>query len=165
MHTKTIPAKLIGFFTRSPYTHVGLCLDKDCSLIYSFGRRNLHCFFIGGFTTEKKNGAFFTKFKQTDCKIFELAITDKKYQKLTKRLNKMQKNAKTYKYDFLGIIPHLLGIPLSFKNKYVCSSFVATILMDLNICKFTKKPCLIKPQDFNLFNFKTIYEGQYALYQ
>lgn len=165
MHTGSIPSKLVNIFTRYQYTHVGIALEKNCFTIYSFGRKKLNWIFNGGFTIENKTGAFFSKFKQTNCKIFEIEITTKKYQKLQKKLLKMQKNADFYKYDFLGIIPRFIGIPISFKNKYVCSSFVATILNDLKICNFSKPTCLVKPKDFNnLLNLQPIYEGIYNLY-
>ena len=34
----------------------------------------------------------------------------------------------SYKYDFLGIILRYIGVPITFKNKYVCSYFVAELL-------------------------------------
>ena len=79
MHTHTIPAKIIKTVTNYEYSHVGICLDKDCSAIYSFGRRHLHFIFDAGFLIEYKDGDFFKTFNKTKCKIYEVKVTDKQY--------------------------------------------------------------------------------------
>lgn len=69
------------------------------------------------------------------------------------------------KYDFLGIALRFFHIPITFKNKYVCSYFVADVLERANIYKFNKKTCFIRPKDFeNLQGFNQIYEGKYKEY-
>ena len=35
MHTNTMPSKIIKFFTRYQYTHVGIALEKNCENICS----------------------------------------------------------------------------------------------------------------------------------
>ena len=78
----------------------------------------------------------------------------------------MEKNKNEYKYDFLGTAFRYFNIPVTFKNKYVCSYFVASILEENNIYNFSKETCLIKPQDFeNLDGFTEIYAGKYLLYK
>ena len=62
MHTKTIPSKIVKLFTRYAYSHVAIALDKDCETVYSFGRRKLNSILNGGFSVEKREGAFFEKF-------------------------------------------------------------------------------------------------------
>lgn len=75
----------------------------------------------------------------------------------------MAQNMDKYKYDYIGIVPRFLGIPLIFKNRYVCSYFVAYVLEKAKIHKFNKKPYFIKPKDFeNIEGFKKIYEGKYS---
>ena len=165
MHTHTIPAKLIKFATKFEYSHVGISLDKKCDKIYSFGRRKFNSILNSGFCIENKDGEFFRKFNKTRCKIFEISISNEQYNDLKNILDMMKENMDNYKYDFLGIIPRFCGIPITFKNKYVCSYFVAAVLEKANICKFSKKVYFVKPKDFeNLEGFKEIYKGSYNTY-
>ncbi len=128
MHTKTIPSRLIKFVTCYEYSHVGISLDKKCNEIYSFGRKKHNTILNSGFNLEYKDGEFFNKFNKTTCKIYEIEVTDKQYQKVVKIINKMKAHTNNYKYDYFGIIPRFLGIPITIKNRYVCSYFVAYIL-------------------------------------
>lgn len=166
MHTKTMPSRIIKLFTRYRYSHVAISFSKNCDYIYSFGRRNLHSIINGGFTMENKNGEFFKKFKDTSCKIYEVSVTDKQYNDLIKIIKYMKKNDNIYGYDYLGIILRYLRIPISFKNKYVCSYFVAELLEEANIYNFDKKTIFVKPKDFeNIDIFNLIYTGKYAMYK
>lgn len=166
MHTRTIPAKLIKFVTRFEYSHVGISLDENCDVIYSFGRRKFNSILNSGFSIEHKDGEFFKKFNQTKCKIYEKEVSDKQYEDLKKIFNKMKENIDDYSYDFIGIVPRFFGMPLILKNKYVCSYFVASVLEKANICKFNKKVYFVKPKDFeNMKEFNEIYKGSYNEYK
>ena len=164
MNTKTIPSRIISLFTLYKYSHVALSFNRNCDITYSFGRKKLYSIFNGGFIMESKNGKFFNKFNNTDCKIYEINITNKQYRDLVRIINYVKKNNSIYGYDYLGIILRCLGIKISFKNKYVCSYFVAQLLEETNIYNFNKETFLVKPKDFdNIFNL--IYTGKYLLYK
>lgn len=166
MHTNTKPSKFVKFMTRYEYSHVALSLDKKCSEIYSFGRRKLHSILGGGFTVENKDGEFFKLFNETKCKIYELIIKDEQYEKVKEIIDNMKLNINNYKYDFWEIAFRFLYIPLTFKNRYVCSYFVADVLEKSGIYNFKKRTYFIKPKDFeNLKGFNEIYKGSYSLYQ
>ena len=165
MHTNTIPANLIRFFTRYRYSHVAISFNKECNILYSFGRRKPHSIINAGFTKEYKNGEFFKYFNKTECKIYELEITEEQYEKFNAIIENMKLNEEKYKYDILGIFPRYFGIPVTRENKFVCSYFAAHALEKANICKFNKEACLVKPQDFEEINsLKEIYKGYYNLY-
>lgn len=165
MHTKTIPSKLVKLFTGYPYSHVAISLTKDCNTTYSFGRRSLNNILNGGFSIQNRDGEFFKKFNKTVCKIYELEISDKQYEDVKTIINDMETNIKDYKYDFLGIIPRYFKLPLTFKNKFVCSYFVAYILEKTDICKFEKDTCLVVPKNFeNIIGIREIYNGKYLSY-
>lgn len=165
MHTNTIPSRLVKFFTRYNYSHVAISLDKDCYITYSFGRRNLYNILNGGLSIQKKDGAFFNKFNKTKCKIYEIEVTDKQYTKVKEILMNMENNIDNYKYDFLGIVPRFFKIPVTFRNRFVCSYFVAHVLEQANICNFEKKTCLVVPRNFeNLKQTREIYSGSYIQY-
>lgn len=46
IHSRTFLSKLNKFVTKYTYFHVSICLDKECNMIYSFGRKILNNFFI-----------------------------------------------------------------------------------------------------------------------
>lgn len=159
MHTNTIPARLVRFFTRYKYNHVALSLEESCEEIYSFGRKKVNSIFDAGFIVEKKDGQFFSKFKCV-CKIYELDISKEQYEILQNILKDMVQN-NIYKYDFIGIIPRFFGIPISFRNRFVCSNFVAFLLEKSGIYRFNKATCLVKPRDFETIPMKLIYDGNF----
>lgn len=165
MYSNTFPSKLVKLVTKYKYSHIGICLDKECNLIYSFGRKSLNNFLNGGFVIEPKTGEFFKKFNQTTCRIYELEVDTNQYMGIKAKLDYMEQNEKAYKYDFWGTFLRLFNIPISFKNRYVCSQFVAELLEEFNIHKFEKNTCFIKPRDFEkIEGIKEIYSGKYLSY-
>lgn len=166
MHTNTIPSKLVKLFTRYEYSHVGISLNRNCDIIYSFGRRHVNTILNGGLSIEHKHGEFFNKFNKTVCCIFETEVNKEAYDFIKKTLDEMEKTIDDYKYDFIGIIPRFFHIPFTLKNRYVCSYFIAELLDKANIYHFDKPNCLIKPKDFeNLNGFHEIYKGSYLSYK
>ena len=82
MNTKTIPSRLVSLFTMYKYSHIAISFTKDCDVIYSFGRKNLYSILNGGFVIENKNGKFFNKFNDTNCRVFEVDVTKEQYNSL-----------------------------------------------------------------------------------
>lgn len=165
MHTNTIPSRLVKLFTKYEYSHVSISLDKNCYIVYSFGRRHVNSVLNGGLSIERKDGEFFNKFNQAICRIYEKEVTVEQYKFIENRLNEMEQNIDSYKYDFIGIIPRFFHIPITLKNRYVCSYFIAELLEDSGIFHFEKPNCLMKPKDFeNLEGFVEIYRGKYTSY-
>ncbi len=166
MNTGTIPSKFISLFTRYKYSHVAISFSRSCNTAYSFGRRKVNSFLDGGFVTTHKKGEFFKKFNKTDCIIYEMKIDKKKYLKLKKIIQNKKNHCLEYKYDFLGIVLRYFYIPVTFKNRYVCSYFVADLLEQCDIYTFKKRPCFVKPKDFNKINeLEKIYQGKYFSYR
>lgn len=166
MNTKTLPSRVIGLFTMSKYSHVAISFNKNCDITYSFGRKKLYSIFSGGFVMESKTGKFFQRFKDTKCRIYEVEVSNEQYNNLVKIIKYMKKNKDIYGYDYIGIILRYLKIPVTFRNKYVCSYFIAEILKETNICDFNKDTYNVTPKDFsNIDCFKLIYSGKYALYR
>lgn len=166
MNTKTLPSRVIGLFTMSKYSHVAISFNKNCDITYSFGRKKLYSIFSGGFVMESKTGKFFRRFKDTKCRIYEVDVTNEQYNNLVKIIRYMKKNRDMYGYDYLGIILRFLKIPVTFKNKYVCSYFIAELLEETSVYDFNKDTFKVIPKDFsNIDSFKLIYSGKYALYR
>ena len=165
MHTHTIPANFVKFFTRYEYSHSALALTQDCARTFSFGRIGVGSPLHGGFTVQEKNGEFFNKFNKTNCIIYERKVTDRQYANLESMLNIMETNSHRYKYDFVGMIPRYFNIPVKLKNRFVCSYFTAYALKKCGICNFSKDVCLIRPKDLeNTDGFIPIYKGKFSEY-
>lgn len=166
MHTKTIPSRIISFFTGYKYSHIAISLNRNCDITYSFGRKNLYSILNGGFVMENKTGKFFKKFRDTRCRIYEIDVSVEQYNNLVRIIKYMKKNKDNYGYDYLGIILRYLGLPVTFKNKYVCSYFVAQLLEEARVCEFDKETCFVNPKDFEKIDgFNLVYTGKYALYR
>lgn len=166
MHTKTIPSRFIKFFTNYKYSHIAISFDRKCDVIYSVGRKKYNTVLDAGFVEEHKNGKFFKKFKETNCRIFELEITLKQYNRLKKKIIYMKNHEELFKYDYFGIVFRYFKLPINFKNKYVCSYFVAKLLEDAGIYKFDKELYFIEPKDFEkINNINEIYSGNFLLYK
>lgn len=165
MHSGSMPSCVVRRVTGYRYSHVALSLEKDCGTVYSFGRKSLYNFLNGGFTAERRDGRFFARFPNTDCRVLALEVTDGQYRRVQARLTEMQANGDAYRYDFLGAFLRLFRLPVRFRKRYVCSQFVAEVLEDAGICSFEKPACLIRPQDFDgLENAVEIYRGRYLRY-
>lgn len=166
MHTYTIPSKIVKLFTGYKYSHVAISLDADCNIVYSFGRRTVNSAFDGGFCIESKNGPFFNKFNRTICKIYEVQVTEDQYENIKNMLNDMKNNIDSYKYDYLGAVFRFLGLSITFKNKFVCSYFIAYLLQKNDIYAFNKQIYFLKPKDFEMLKgFTEIYSGKYLEYR
>ena len=65
----------------------------------------------------------------------------------------------------MNIVVRYFKIPISFRNKYVCSYFIAELLEKTGVYKFKKESYFIEPKDFEkLDNLKLIYTGKYVNY-
>lgn len=163
MHTGTWFSKVIKTITHYPYSHIGLSFDRECKVIYSFGRRIYNNPFSGGFVITKHDGPFFRKFNKTVCRIFELEVTDAQYEKLNSLLNEFIEHQDKYIYDYLGVVLRsIINMPISFNYRYVCSQFVAELLSKAGIAEFKGKPCQVRPRHFeSLVGSTEIYSGPY----
>ncbi|MBE6148821.1 MAG: hypothetical protein E7167_04990 [Firmicutes bacterium] len=165
MNTGTLLSRTIKLITRYEYSHVVLSLDNTYTKLYSFGRKRVHNFLNAGLVTYGIESDFFKKFKNTNCLIYELKVTQKQYSKLSKVLKNFEKNLNLYHYDIKGLlIRYFYTNAKSRENYYVCSQFVATVLQTAEICHFDKPLKLVKPHDFNdLPDIQKIYEGKLLL--
>ena len=165
MYSTTIPSRLIRLFTHYKYTHIAISFDKNCNTLYSFGRKKFDSILNAGFSIENKKGKFYRKFKDTLCRIYELTVNKEQYIKLKKDILSIKKESSKYKYDYTGIVARFFRITIYFRNKYVCSYFIAELLQRAGIYKFEKESYFIEPKDFEkLDNLKEIYCGKYINY-
>ncbi len=159
--TGTLFSRCIGLYTRARYNHVSLCLDSSINEFYSFGRKIRWFPLIGGFVVEHVDSGVFKAFGKTTCVIYKLDICEKKYDILRKSVEDFINNKKKYGYNLLGLLGVMLNMPLKRKNKYFCTQFVASMLLESGIHDFGKDPSLVTPHDFyNIEELIPVYEGR-----
>ena len=160
LHTGTGISRFVRFFTRYPYSHVAVSTD-DCRTLCSFGRKRVHAFWDGGYTEEARDGAFFSCYKNTVCRIYEAELTNDQMA----RVNAFLAASRGQKYDFFGCFVRWFGIPYRAKNRSVCSIFTAELLAEIGLFRPDKPLCMARPADFfDLPGFTLIFEGSLAAY-
>lgn len=112
----------------------------------------------GGFVHEGKNKGFFRHFRDTHCRVYSKTIGEWEYQKFLHLLHKIEN--RSCKFNHLGLLTLIAGIPLERKNAYFCSQFCGKMLNESGIHHFHKPFGLLRPADFcDLNGFTLLYEG------
>ncbi len=156
--TNTIPSRAIRIYTGCPYNHVSLSIDSRLEDMVSFGRLYPSMPMPGGFVHEGKNKGFFRRFRDTHCRVYSKKIGEWEYQKFLHLLHKIEN--RSCKFNHLGLLTLIAGIPLERKNAYFCSQFCGKMLNESGIHHFHKPFGLLQPADFcDLNGFTLLYEG------
>ena len=103
-HTGTVISKIVKAYTKKPFSHVSIALDKELQQMYSFGRLHPSNPFFAGFVHEYIHKGTFKRFYNTTSKIYSLEVTDEQYKKLKETIKEMEAQKKIYKFNILGLI-------------------------------------------------------------
>ncbi len=163
-HTGTIPSKVIRRYTKAPFSHVSISLDKELNEMYSFGRLNPYNFIIAGFVHEGINFGTFKRFKETETNIYSLEIKDEQYNKIKEIINEMKNSKRKYKFNNIGLIAVAFNKRIQRKNKFYCAEFLKYLFDEVKI--ENNLPDIVRPEDFmkvNEMNF--IYSGKLRNYK
>ena len=126
--TDTLFARAMHGLTGNRYTHVSLALDRDLEQMYSFARRYEIAPLPAGFIRENLYDGVYGRSGTADSLVLELPVSQKAYDRIARRLEKMERRQLDYGYDVLGLALAWLGIAHQRRNKFVCSQFVAQTL-------------------------------------
>jgi len=161
-NTGSLLTKMIKLYTKKPYNHASIAFDRHLSEVYSFGRKTARNPFIGGFVKEDLRTGLF---KQADCALYSITVTDDQIQKMKHYLQEIEARKKQYRYNFLGLFGVMLNKPLKRKNAFFCSQFVAFVLTESAIMDFEKPLSLIAPHDLQCVpDVQLVYEGKLEAY-
>lgn len=146
-------SKAIQFFTNFPYAHASIGLEEDMNTFYSF--------VFKGFIVEKIE--YYNKKCDVPmrCMLYEIPVSDEKYENLRANLRKFEKNSDKLRFSTLGMVLAIMRLPVwKKKNYYFCSQFVAEMLKKSEINK-SICPCRItQPQDFKYVdNARMVFQG------
>ncbi|WP_066187206.1 MULTISPECIES: hypothetical protein [Gracilibacillus] len=163
--TGTWFTNMIKTYTKAPYNHASLSFDEQLHEMYSFGRKNPNNPFYGGFVKENIFTGTYSKYPETTCVIYRLAVTEREREKMRRILDVFIRNNHRFLYNILGVIGVSLKEPIEFSNAYFCSQFVADILYRSGIHLWDKLPAMITPDDFRKNQrLELLYEGRLAGY-
>ncbi|MBB6454818.1 hypothetical protein HNQ94_003307 [Salirhabdus euzebyi] len=164
--TGSIFSQTIGLYTKAPYNHVSISLNKELTELYSFGRKKPYNPMRAGFVKEcVNNGGIYARFPDTTCELYSLQVSDRQKEKMARVIDHFKKNANHYRYNFLGIATVPFGKSIERSNAYFCSQFVATVLKISGVHVWNKPPGLITPDECrNSVKLTKVFEGPLSQY-
>lgn len=158
-------SKCINIYTKEPYTHVSISLDKELNELYSFGRLRPNNPIIAGFVKEDVRNGTYKRFPDTMCALYSLEINNIQYRRLKREIKKFKKDGKKYGYNFIGLFGFMVNYPVERKYNYFCSQFVSSLLNNSGITLIDKPTALTSPKDFReCRDLNLVYEGSLQLY-
>lgn len=164
--TGTFPSRVIKMWTKEPYAHTSIALDINLNEMYSFARKKLKNPFNCGFISEDITTGVFGRDKETMCRIARLKVTESQYKIIIKELDKFKRNKTLYRYNYIGIFGVTINKAVEREFNYFCSQFVYHVLSKAGVKIFTKKPGLVRPEDFRTSPYlELIYEGRLNEYR
>lgn len=156
--TGSLLSKMIKLYTKKPYNHASISFDSQLFEVYSFGRKRADNPFNGGFVKEDIRQGLF---RQADCAIYSLTVSDEQMEHMKNLIREMERQKDAYRYHFIGLFGFLLNKPITSKNAFFCSQFVATILVECHLMNAKKPLSLIAPADLQqIAGLKLMYEGK-----
>lgn len=158
--TGTIFTRLIKLYTRQDYNHASISFDRTLTEVYSFGRKDPHNPFIGGFVKENTKNSLL---RNATCQIYSCSVTEEQFQKMKQFIDEIESLSHLFRYNFLGLFAIVLNKQLNRDYAYFCSEFVATVLSKGSLVKFQKPLSFVSPHDLRqLNNFELEYQGRLA---
>ncbi|MBQ8849927.1 MAG: hypothetical protein IJ011_06335 [Clostridia bacterium] len=159
--TDTVTSRIVHAFTHGTYTHASLAITPETDSFYSYARRRLYNFLIGGIIKEDVNSFVFARFPNSNCALFELDVSDGDYERIKGQVDFCLDNYDRATYSFAGAALMRLGIIWRRKYKFTCSQFVAICLAQAEGITLPKDPYLMLPHDFvKIAGMRKIYEGK-----
>lgn len=160
--TGTLLSKAIGMYTRKDLNHASIAFDEGLTEMYSFGRKQPHNPFIGGFVQENVSEGIF---RDANCAVFRCPVSDGEYEKMRQKIRFIEQNKDRYKYNFIGLFGVAFNVKIQREHAFFCSQFVATIVNEGGVPMFTIKPNLVQPHHFtNVPCLTQVFEGKLQSY-
>lgn len=161
-NTGTLLSKAIGMYTKEDLNHVSIAFDEQLTEMYSFGRKQRHNPFLGGFVKEHADKGIF---KEADCAIYRLIVTNEEYESMRNKIREIEQSQEDYKYNFIGIFAIAVNKEFDRKNAFFCSEFVATVVNESGLSLFDAPPSLVQPGHFTkLPRLQSVYGGNLQQY-
>lgn len=161
--TTTVISRLIACMTGDQYTHASIALDKNLSAMYSFGRKQRHNPFIGGFCQENMDEGVFSDCRRLPYAIVRIKVTAEQYDKAKSLIQSCIHDAAQYRYNYTGLLFAWIGKAYKCRQRFYCSEFVCDVLRQCEIIH-DEPPIVIRPQELYQYG-QIIEEGDWRLKQ
>lgn len=159
--TGTKFSRLLHMVNRAPYNHTSINLDGSMKVMYSFGRQCLWLPIASGFVREVPGRGIYRRYQDTRCAVYRVTVTEEQYARLQETIQHFEEEEWTYRYNFVGLLTIMAGIPVPLRHHFVCSQFVAYVLKESGIWDLSKDVSLARPQDFaSLPRAELVYQGR-----
>ncbi|WP_188006785.1 BVLRF1 domain-containing protein [Sporosarcina sp. ANT_H38] len=160
--TGTLLSKAIGMYTRKDLNHTSIAFDEQLIEMYSFGRKQRHNPFVGGFVKESATEGIF---RQATCAIYSCEVTLEEYTRMLDKIRLIEKNKELYKYNFIGLFGVAVNKGIQRKHAFFCSQFVAMVVNEGGLQMFNIAPNLVQPHHFSqLPCLEPVFEGDLQSY-
>lgn len=161
-NTGTLFSKAIGVYTRKDMNHASIAFDAELNEMYSFGRKNKHNPFNGGFIREEPTEGLF---RNATCAIYKCVVTTEEYSRMRNKIRHMEQNKEKYKYNLIGLFGVAMNIKIERAHAFFCSQFVATIVNECQSSKLQVAPCFVQPHHFEHHSaLDLLYKGNLQTY-
>ncbi len=159
--TSTKVAKIIRFISGKTYSHSSIASDELLSEMYSICRDYKHSPLPAHFNVEKIHTQVFGLHENIPSEVYRIPVTGLQLDEFKEAINHFILNRTRYVYNVAAFLPMAFHIPYKFKNKFVCSVWVAFILRKIGISlQVNKHPSLIEPEDLRYTeNAELIFKG------
>lgn len=153
-------ATLIRTYLKQKYIHVVISMDAELEEAYSVGRRNPFLPVLAGFEREDKR-KIVRAFPEAEYLVCEIEVSEEQKNRIRGRLRSDYERRYKYHYAVIGLVPLVCGRAFYQKNHFTCSSYIAKLLEENDICIAEKHFSLITPKDFFLYPDKRpVFEGK-----
>jgi hypothetical protein len=123
-------------FTRYPYTHIAVCLDKSLTDYISFSRRYHNFPFEAGFTHEYRDYYAFGRHKDYGAKVFRLPVEEDEYCDILEFINERENGGYLFNVFSMATMPLIGGFRIAGAEN--CMSFTAQIIEKSGVVKLLK---------------------------
>lgn len=159
--TGTRFSRMLHLFNRAPYNHASISMDGSMRELYSFGRQCLWLPIASGFVREEPGRGIYRRYQDTQCAVYRVWVSPEQYRLLREAIRRFEEEEWAYRYNFLGLIAMMAGIPFRRQHHFVCSQFVAYVLYQSGLWDLDKDISLARPQDFSrLSGARLVYQGK-----
>lgn len=163
--TGTLLSRLVKLYTKEPYSHASLSLDKELHRMYSFGRVIAWNPFWAAHMHEIPCENVFKRFNKTEMMLLEFDLTDEQYDKLEEFVETFWAQRDHFHYSFLALFFAMFNFYPRLKNELYCSQYVGLALKYAGVDYWNKSYLAMRPRDFRTCpHCRVVYEGSLREY-
>lgn len=125
-------------FAGHGYTHASLGLEEEDAQFYSFNRE--------GFCTETTEKHLRRGVHMSIC--YKFQVPEAVYLNIRQQIEEVKRHRNEYQYTRMGALFAMLHIPFHWEKHYICSQFVAELLIESGAVSLQKNASLYLPNQF-----------------